>query len=362
MTAEETMDEFVKLSTTILDVEGLDATARTAALTLYIKKLLESHGFSESSRLLDQNDRSSGCKLYVRAQSLSYILTFPSVIPISYKRHVGSICILRNFVVRQEQTIDIPISKALMATLATPPLFDSISVFKDAATFEYVGGDIALANPIRDIIAEARGTFGPGEQVACLLSLGCGDPGVVAIPKDSSLTAWNAFLSRLATDSERIARLAGSQMGHLELYFRLSVNRGLEASSAVNTEKPKDIITQTLAYLDDGSLEEKIERLIELLKLRHGTSSLEQLGESGILDSSRITHGTLERSGGEKILQLPSPLAVDTFVMRQEPWNFIERCMLNGARGRTGLLVVTGMGGCGKTQIIRKFVDVYGTR
>ena len=64
MTAEETMYEFTKLSTAILEANELDATARTTALMLHIKNLLESHRFSEESLLAAQNDRSNGCKLY----------------------------------------------------------------------------------------------------------------------------------------------------------------------------------------------------------------------------------------------------------------------------------------------------------
>ena len=50
--------------------------------------------------------------------------------------------------------------------------------------------------------------------------------------------------------------------------------------------------------------------------------------------------------------------------MRTEPWNFINRAML-GQRDSEDvdgnrMLVVTGMGGCGKTQLMLKFMKVHG--
>jgi hypothetical protein len=49
--------------------------------------------------------------------------------------------------------------------------------------------------------------------------------------------------------------------------------------------------------------------------------------------------------------------------MRKGPWEFIENAIFDadeskGTEGPT-MLAVTGMGGCGKTQIILKFLRVY---
>jgi hypothetical protein len=131
---------------------------------------------------------------------------------------------LLNFEVRREQTLDVTIAEALVATLATPPLFSYISLFKDAATFEYAGGDLAVINPIREIIAETPGTF--GAEVACILSLGCGHPGVISAPDNARSSSWKSFLERRVKDSETPAQIAAAQMGHLDLYQRFSARGG----------------------------------------------------------------------------------------------------------------------------------------
>jgi GTPase SAR1 family protein len=49
--------------------------------------------------------------------------------------------------------------------------------------------------------------------------------------------------------------------------------------------------------------------------------------------------------------------------MRKKPWEFIEKAMFDvrddADDGEPRMLVVTGMGGCGKTQLILKFIQVH---
>jgi hypothetical protein len=166
-----------------------------------------------------------------------------------------------------------------LATLATPPLFSSTSIFKDEATFEYVGADLVLSNPIREIVSEAHACFGPDEHVACLLSIGCGHPGVLPVPDVPDTAAWNNFLKKAVADNEKEAQNAARQMGHLGLYLRFSVNCGLDISPLNADVSPEEILSHTSSYLSDVSLSEEVDRCAELLKLRAGISSLEQLSK-----------------------------------------------------------------------------------
>jgi predicted AAA+ superfamily ATPase len=49
--------------------------------------------------------------------------------------------------------------------------------------------------------------------------------------------------------------------------------------------------------------------------------------------------------------------------MRKKPWEFIEKAMLNPRDAEEvdepRMLVVTGIGGCGKTQLMLKFIQVH---
>jgi hypothetical protein len=63
LNAEQALDEFIKLSVNILEKQGLEPTARTAALKVYIDGLLEGHEIPGNMRLWDPNIRSKGSKM-----------------------------------------------------------------------------------------------------------------------------------------------------------------------------------------------------------------------------------------------------------------------------------------------------------
>jgi len=176
----------------------------------------------------------------------------------------------------------------MLVTLATPPLFMPTSISKDAATFEYIAGDLALSNPTREIIVEAYGAFGSEGRIACLLSLGSGR-NVIGLPSESSWTAWNTFLEHLATDSEQRAQSIDSQMGNLGIYYRFRVSEGLGITPQAVKSDPGSILSHTTVYLDDASVSRKLDICVDSLKAPDGVASLDQLSELVIatVDTSR---------------------------------------------------------------------------
>ncbi|KIM26629.1 hypothetical protein M408DRAFT_72598 [Serendipita vermifera MAFF 305830] len=331
LTADNALEEFIDLTINVLNKEGLDAEDRTSVLKAYTEALLDKYSFTKDTRLLDTRNHSENCKLAV---------------PIAYKHHVGPTYTLRNY---QQKALNLTIMEAILATLATPPLFSSTSIVKDAETFEYVGADYALSNPTREIIANAYEAFGPDRHVACILSLGSGYTGITSFPGDNNLDQWNDFLKKLVMDSEQVAQSIDSQMGHLGLYYRLCVSHGLEKWSTTNAAEPGPITAHTSTYLTDVSVSRRVDQCVGSLKSREGISTLEQLSEL--------------HSGGQRILPSALPPLTRTFVMRKEPLEFIEKALVGPlmADAPVGprMLAVTGMGGCGKTQIILKFISMH---
>lgn len=206
-----------------------------------------------------------------------------SVVPISYKSRVGSTCMIRNFATRREQTLDLTIAEALSATLATPPLFTSTSIIKDAANFEYISADWTLSNPTQEIIAEAYGVFGTEERVACRISLGCGHPGVFSAPGPSDPVEWTRFINNLVSDADCKAESLDSQMGHLGFYSRFSVDSGLETTELSRSPDFGHIVAHTKVYVDKGSVTRRMDLCIEMVRMRDGTVTLDQLSKLSFL-------------------------------------------------------------------------------
>ncbi|KIM27338.1 hypothetical protein M408DRAFT_24562, partial [Serendipita vermifera MAFF 305830] len=336
LTAEDALEEFTDLSVNILDKQDIDAETRTAALRKYVEDLLVKYEIDPNLRLLDVNDRSKGCKLAVA---------------ISYKSNAGSIFMLRNYSCRRKRSSNLTISEAILATLATPPLFTSTQVLRNAATFDYIGADWTLSNPTQEIITEAHEAFSADEKVACLLSLGCGHAGIFATPEGSSMAEWNRLLERLVIDGERKAESLGSQMGQLGLHHRFSVSHGLDWDRIkTNTTAPGVITQHTQAYLGKLQVSHQVEACANALRLRIRIASLDQLRYLGI--------------GHSLLPQLP-PLT-KTFVMRKKPWEFIERVIFSQRDSTDAdgprMLFLTGIAGCGKTQLMLRFMKEHKSR
>jgi hypothetical protein len=210
---------------------------------------------------------------------LELMITFQRVVPVMYKNHVGSPCILRNYTTSNEPPVDLTIAEAMLATCSTPPIFTPTIISNDFANFEYIGADIGLSNPTREIIAEAHRAFGDETAVSCLLSVGCGHPGVNAAPSNSGGTSWTEFLEGVAKDSEKTAQDIGAHMSRLSLYHRISVVYGLERDQVREWKTPQSITAHTTAYLNDLGVVELVERCVDTIKHGEGFTTLEQLSE-----------------------------------------------------------------------------------
>ena len=70
----------------------------------------------------------------------------------------------------------------------------------------------------------------------------------------------------------------------------------------------------------------------------------------------------IEKSGGGEILPPEMLQLTPNYVERKVPMEFIERFIFeeNGnIKAGSKRVIVTGIGGCGKTQLIRKFIEMH---
>ena len=79
--------------------------------------------------------------------------------------------------------------------------------------------------------------------------------------------------------SEQTAREVEAQMGHLGIYHRYSVIRGLEGSTSTSGTEPGEVLSHTELYLGEVSVSRNLDGCINLLRMRDGGASLERLSE-----------------------------------------------------------------------------------
>jgi hypothetical protein len=85
-----------------------------------------------------------------------------------------------------------------------------------------------FANPVREVIKEAFHVFGSKAQVSCLLSVGSGFRGVIALDDEKNIAQGGRM------DCARVAREVRQSLAKSNVYYRLSVDRGLEGCGPFN--------------------------------------------------------------------------------------------------------------------------------
>lgn len=194
-----------------------------------------------------------------------------------YKNNAGVISVLNNYVDSQNPPTNLTIAEAMLVTCATPSLFTPTIITKDFSTFEFTSADLGLSNPVREILAGAHRAFGDELVIPCVLSIGCGDPGVNYSLSHSDRVSRIASLERLAMDSERVAQDIGGQLGKLTLYHRLSVDHDLDIAQHESWKDPKEIVDHTNRYLNRLEVVNAMARCVNALGDRVGFTTLEQL-------------------------------------------------------------------------------------
>ena len=184
---------------------------------------------------------------------------------------------LRSYRIRTERASTITVVDAVLATCATQPSFLPISIGPSLSKQEFVGGAMGSGNPTRELVLEAYNLFGKDAHVSSILSLGSGRLGALAAPSTGGQEEWMDVLRDMVKGCEQVAQEMETQVGHLGIYYRFSVDQGLQRIYGVNPNDIGWLNTQANSYLDDAEVSRKLDHCVESLRLRQGQVTLEQL-------------------------------------------------------------------------------------
>jgi hypothetical protein len=152
---------------------------------------------------------------------------------------------------------------------------------------EYIGASLGATNPIRQVITEAHSLFGGDSGVASLLSLGTGHPGVISFPSGDGVDL-SKVMRDMMNDCEQRAQETERQIGRVGIYFRFSVEQGMQSNLLGPVADPNQVVAQTKNYLAEQRIREMIGDFICNFDTATRLITLDQLGMSTALHSSRI--------------------------------------------------------------------------
>jgi hypothetical protein len=188
---------------------------------------------------------------------------------------MGDTVHLRTYPVRTEPPSVITVIEAVLATCASPVGFEPVTIGARHKKQEYVGP--VAHNPFRDVITESHLLFGGDSSVASILSLGCGHPGVITVPSDGTPATLLALMQEMILDCQSHAKETQDQIGHLGIYFRFSVEQGMQRAYLGNTDDTSLMVSRTQTYLGDLDVSSKVDAYIQSLHTPVGLITLERL-------------------------------------------------------------------------------------
>ncbi|KAG6884210.1 hypothetical protein C0993_000404 [Termitomyces sp. T159_Od127] len=255
--------------------------------------------------------------------------------------------IFRTYKVKANQDYDCTVVEAACATTATPNLFKPASMNLGGVSKTFLGASLGYSNPTNLVLEEAVRVFGPSQPVACFVNIGAGHPGHITWESNNS---FSQLIFQLAIDCENLAEsLVKNYVQIPGLFYRLSVNQGLQKMAMDDWNRPKETQAHSLAYLKKVNVTEDLNRLTNSL---HSCLKKTTLGTlNGILSTALLF-----------IVPAPSPL----FSGRANILSSLEECFnpdKSSAKMQMQLhCVLHGLEGAGKTQIALQFCHQFKRR
>jgi hypothetical protein len=223
-----------------------------------------------------------------------------------HNMNAGIPCIFRSYQGFANQMPECTIWQALCASMAHPDLFKSVDIGELPMQESFVDGGLVCNNPIAHVLEEAKALY-PGQHISCVMSIGSGHTRTIQIPKPNPLqglfpTHVIMAMKDIATDSERVAQdMAVRFRGTTDLYFRFSVDQGMQSIRSDDWGRLSEVAAHTRAYLHREETKEMMNRAVKAIQERKSAVSTAQIGTSVViflsfLISRGIADNTCRRS------------------------------------------------------------------
>jgi hypothetical protein len=148
-----------------------------------------------------------------------------------------------------------------------------------------------------EFVLEARSLYGGEAFVLSLLNLGSGHFGITHIMLPNNDTIANNMVLEILPNSEVLAKRMERRMKDIGVYFRFSIEHGMQKNEPSYDDDPVSIDALALSYLDDEEVRNTAACYVESFVDRPGWINLDTLGTPVIL---QINKADLNRSQCEQ--------------------------------------------------------------
>ncbi|KAG8690573.1 hypothetical protein FRC09_011936 [Ceratobasidium sp. 395] len=267
-----------------------------------------------------------------------------------HNMNAGIPTIFRSYHVTNNRMPDCTIWEAICASMAHPEHFNSVDIGEAPMHQSFVTGTLGCSNPTAHVLDEVKQVY-PNRHVSCIIVVGGGHAKTIHIPEPTPLsrilipTDPSVVGMSIAMDAERVAREMEARFrGTPDVYFRLSVEQGMQALEAHSWDQLGRVLSHTRTYMRQKRVDTDIDKIVKAMRERMLSVETSQI-------DGQIRLPNWQKDG---VKDCPDPTPV--FTGRSDKIELIERCIANG-NNRRCVFVLHGLGGAGKTQIALKTVQ-----
>lgn len=366
MTVTQATEELVNLGIALFPPEQKEMSnteENSKRLKEAVEEMLKRQKLPVDIKLKDSRLPGASCKVYVAFSGDKSILTHCSraifVSPCADAAH----CVPLRTYSSREQSINCTLVEAACAALAIPPLFEPFSIGPTHRQQTFASACIGFNNPTRELLKEAVKLFGQDIRVSTIISIGSGYSPAPKIESLSSKPAGHGdILNRIGVEAEKMSRELSSQLFDVKAYLRLNVDHGIEEFKMTDWNDLGTIEGHADAYLQGAAVSNAVDSSVRILQTRIGFVSLGQLSKSYHYSLALYLTWFPARSSQVQTQAKKAPAVSPYFVMRQEYWEMMKRHLIRVPEAKRKIMVLSGMGGCGKTQMVAYFVEKYHSR
>ncbi|KAJ7827110.1 hypothetical protein B0H14DRAFT_3144690 [Mycena olivaceomarginata] len=238
------------------------------------------------------------------------------------------------------------------ATSAAPTFFKQVKIGRPGMEEAFLDGGMGHNNPTAALLLEAKVLF-PDKQIACIVSLGTGQPHTINVPKLSLLSRLIPLdvikaIQKIAADCEKEHQSLLHRFDGVEkLYFRFNIEQGMQDIQLNQWEKLGVVVANTRQYMQTQPV---VNQLADAAK-----SLSEKIGK--VSATAAVTSAPNEVKQSQAALALircppPSQIFQGRLDILAKMGEYFSKDI-----GRRHVYVLYGLGGSGKTQIALKFLD-----
>ncbi|QRV77426.1 kinesin light chain [Ceratobasidium sp. AG-Ba] len=280
-------------------------------------------------------------------------------------------CIFRSYQSAVNQMPNCAIWEVLSATMSHPGMFKPVEIELDHLRQSFIDGGFGCNNPAMHVLDEAKAIL-PGGHVSSVVCIGAGHSKTIRLapPTVSSLVGIvpaNVLNStrQIALDAERVAEEMDKRFRSVPgVYFRFSVDQGMQAVKMNEWEKLEQVAADTRTYMRGAKVNQTISQSVVAITERKSVVENKRIGTYicvyrvrswftvCVVEDGEIQPTVASQATGYKACPAPTPV----FTGRQDTIKQIVACISRGDTQRC-VFVLYGLGGSGKTQLALKTVQ-----